>query len=510
MNLEALRDQLALLPTYLSNHLLLTVVALSVGIAMSIPLAVLVLRIRALQGPVLALASVVQTIPSLALLALMVPLLGRIGFLPAVIALTLYSVLPVLRNTVTGILGIDADITEAARGIGMTNTQMLLRVQLPLASPVIIAGIRTATVWVVGIATLSTPVGATSLGNYIFSGLQTQNMTAVLVGCAAAAVLAITLDLLIRLMEVAATRRSAALGLTAAALVAATLIGGLWPLIGGLFGADVRPRATVGAKTFTEQYILARLISDRLDEAGYRVATLDSLGSTVVFDALAAGRIDCYVDYTGTIWANYMNRDDTADPETVLREMSEWLEREHGIVTLGPLGFENAYALAMRREHADRLGIRTIADLATHAPQMSIGGDYEFFARPEWAALRQTYGLSFRDQREMDSTLMYAAVARAQVDVISAFSTDGRIAAFDLAVLQDPRRALPPYDAVLLLSADAMEKPGLARALEPLLGAIPDEAMREANMLVDEEGRPIREAAARLRHAVEQALESRK
>ena len=190
MSWPELQEPLAHLPDYLSSHFLLTVAALTVGAAISLPLAALVIQVRRLAGPVLAVASVVQTIPGLALLALMVPLLGRIGVIPALLALILYSVLPILRNTVTGALGVDRDVIEAARGIGMTDGQILRQVRFPLAAPVIVAGLRTATVWTVGTATLSTPVGATSLGNYIFSGLQTQNMSAVLLGCVAAAALA--------------------------------------------------------------------------------------------------------------------------------------------------------------------------------------------------------------------------------------------------------------------------------------------------------------------------------
>ena len=309
---DALREQLALLPEYLGRHLLLTLTALLIGIGLSFPLAILVTRVRSLRGPVLALASAIQTIPSLALLALMVPLLRAIGFLPAAIALILYSMLPIIRNTVTGIDEVDPNLIEAGRGLGMTPRQLLLKVQLPLAMPVIIAGIRTATVWVVGIATLSTPVGATSLGNFIFSGLQTQNYTAVMVGCVAAAALALVLDVLIRLIEVASSRRSRTMAALAAAGVVLVLGGGLVPVVLSLGQVDDRPGVVVGAKTFTEQYILAALLANQVESAGYRVRQLESLGSTVVFDALVVGRIDCYVDYTGTIWANHMGRDDHA------------------------------------------------------------------------------------------------------------------------------------------------------------------------------------------------------
>jgi osmoprotectant transport system permease protein len=198
-----------------------------------------------------------------------------------------------------------------------------------------------------------------------------------------------------------------------------------------------------------------------------------------------------------------MQRRDMPAAGVVLNEMTEWLRGERGIICLGPLGFENAYALALPRETAARLGIGTIADLAAHAPELTMGGDYEFFGRPEWAALRDEYGLRFRDEVAMDSTLMYAAARAGEVDVIAAFSTDGRLAAYDLTVLDDPRGALPPYDAVLLLGRDVADD--VRAALSPLIGAIDDNAMRQANRLVDVDGRPVSEAARYLLRIVEGA-----
>ncbi|MCG8589435.1 MAG: ABC transporter permease/substrate-binding protein [Proteobacteria bacterium] len=496
--MTGLGEELARLPLYGGSHVLLTLAALGTGIAISVPLALVVVRIRPLAGPVLAVASVIQTIPSLALLALMVPLLGRIGIVPALVALVLYSVLPILRNAVTGLLEVDPDVLEAARGMGMTDAQILLRVRLPLALPFLVAGVRTAAVWTVGVATLSTPVGATSLGNYIFSGLQTQNTTSVLVGCVAAAVLAIGLDTGIRLSEVALARRRPRLALGLLAGLGALLVLATAPRWLERPGDAGLPVVRVGTKTFTEQYILGAVLAARLEGAGFRVETRDSLGSTVVFDALAADEIDVYVDYSGTIWANHMKREDAPGAERVLEELAQWLDAQHGILSLGPLGFENAYALAMRRDRAQALGVDDLVSLAPATPGLRIGGDYEFFARPEWKAVRDAYGLRFDEEQSFDSTLMYGAVVQGEVDVISAFSTDGRIAAFDLLVLDDPRQALPPYDAVLLLSPGARERPRVVAALEGLVGSISDTAMRRANQLVDLESRSVREAAESL------------
>jgi osmoprotectant transport system permease protein len=218
----------------------------------------------------------------------------------------------------------------------------------------------------------------------------------------------------------------------------------------------------------------------------------------VAFDALVASEIDVYVDYTGTLWTNHMQRRDAPGAERVVAELTAWLDGEYGVALLGGLGFENAYALAMRRADAEALGIHAIGELAPHSGRLSIGGDYEFFARPEWRAVRDAYGLAFREQRTFDPTLMYGAIAAAQVDVISAFSTDGRIRALDLVVLDDPRRALPPYDAVLLLSPEARRHPGIADALRPLLGRIDAERMRRANQLVDVDGQSIETAVSQL------------
>ncbi len=464
--------------------------------AVSVPLGIAATRIAWIEQPALAVAGVIQTVPSLALLAVMVPVLAAldlqsIGFLPAAIGLTLYGILPVLRNTVTGIAGIDPALKEAAQGVGMTPQQQLLRVELPLAMPVIVAGMRTATVWVVGIATLSTPVGATSLGNYIFSGLQTRNSAAVLVGCVAAAGLALLLDGLVRTIEgsLVARRR----GALVAALTAVAL---LYAYAGATFAAPFltgrdRP-VVVGAKGFTEQYILSDAIARWITrQTGRPTRLVQSLGSSVAFDALEAGEVDLYVDYTGTIWANMMNAGgDGATPgrQAVLADVRRFLESRE-ITLAATLGFNNTYALAVRAAEAERLGLGTISDLVSVAPQLSIGSDYEFFNRTEWPAVRDGYGLAFAELRTMDPTLMYEAVAEGEVDVISAYSTDGRIAAYDLRLLADDRKAIPPYDAIIVAGSRlARDAPEVIDALRELDGAIDAETMRAMNREVDEGG----------------------
>ncbi len=484
-------DAFARLPDYLASHVLVSVTALALGLGFSLPLAILSVRRPVLRAALLGVAGVVQTIPGLALLALFYPLLlalsalservfgkgfSALGFLPSVLALALYSMLPVLRNTVTGLDGIDNRLREAARIFGARPGQILRDIELPLALPVIMAGIRTSAVWVIGTATLATPIGQESLGNYIFTGLQTQNWVLVAFGCVAAAALALVVDQLLALIETGIGRHSrlrvaaGAFGLVAVALVA---------LIPGF----TRAHATyaIGAKTFSEQYVLAALIEQRLNAAGLTASRRPGLGSNVLFDALASNEVDIAVDYSGTLWANRMHRSDVLPRAQVLSELSRWLETTHGIRMLGGLGFENAYTLTMSAKKAQALGIRSIADLAAHAGQLTIAGDYEFSARPEWEALRKAYGLNFRTERQMQPEFMYRAVADGEVDVISAYTSDGQIATLDLVVLADPRHAIPPYDAVLLLSPRRAYDEALIAALTPLIDAIPVELMRAAN-----------------------------
>jgi osmoprotectant transport system permease protein len=484
-------EQLALLPTYLSAHLRLTLAALLLGLLASVPAGVLVTRVRWLEAPVLGLAGVIQTVPALALLAVMVPLLSGmglqgIGYLPALLGLILYSLLPILRNTVTGLAGLDPAVLEAARGLGLTPRQQLFWVELPLALPVIAAGIRTATVWTVGMATLSTPVGAPSLGNYIFSGLQTRNTDAVLVGCLAAAALALTLDALLRQVVLGLTARGRVrAGLGAAGILAL----GAWSLLAGparRTGAEAPVR--VGAKTFTEQYVLAEILARYLGaQTAHPVTVTSSLGSTVAFDALRRDEIDVYVDYTGTLWSTVMGRSGSGGGrQAVLEEVRSWLRQRHGITLAAALGFENSYAFALKRARAAQLGVTRLGELTPHAPQLLAGSDYEFFGRPEWRAVQAAYGLRFREQRSMDPSLLYAALARDQVDVITAYSSDGRIAAFDLVTLEDERGAIPPYDAVVLAGPRlARERPEVVAALARLEGRIDVARMRELNRQVD-------------------------
>ncbi len=508
-----MRELLSELPVYAAAHLQLSLVALTLAAGVSVPLGIWASRRPRLAPSVLASVGALQTIPSLALLAFMVPVLAALGSWtsrlldfeiaaigrgPALMALTLYGTLPILQNTVAGLAGVDPAVREAATAMGMTDRQRLRRVELPLALPVMVAGLRTAAVWVVGTATLATPVGAASLGHFIFSGLQTRNYAAVSVGCFAAALLAIALERTIRLLERGLATRRRGLVVSGVGVLASLALLAHVPLAKDR-GVTGREPIVIGAKSFTEQYVLAELLAGWIDReaGGAPTKVLASLGSTVLFDALRADEVDVYVDYTGTLWATILGRSGASPGrESMLAEIRRVLPAEYGIEVAAALGFENAYVLAMQRVRARDLGITSMSDLAREAPRLELGSDYEFLARPEWRALAASYGLSFRSSRSMDPSLMYEALIRGQVDVISAFSSDGRLATLDLVLLREERGVIPPYDAVVLVGPRlARDRPEVVRALRRLDGAIDARTMQVLNGLVDQSGRSPRAVA---------------
>ena len=506
-------DTLLGLGDKLAAHVVLAASAIALGIAVALPLAVWASRSRAVARAALGFASLVQTIPALALLALFFPILlslravfgeslPTLGFLPALLALALYALLPILRNAVTAQANLDPGVLEAADGVGMSGWQKLRLVEAPLAAPFIMAGIRTAAVWTIGAATLSTTIGQPSLGDPIFAGLQTQNWVLVLAGCFASAALALAADLLLGLIERGFARRRRALWL--GGMIAVLLGVGAAAFAQFDWRGDGRETVVIGSKSFSEQYILARLIGQRLEQAGYRVEYRDGLGSAVVHRAVTTGAIDISVDYTGTLWANELGREDNPGRKAMYDAIVDWKERTSEARIFGRLGFENAYAFAMRSDRARELGVSSLSDLARVAPRLTVGGDPEFFERPEWIAVRDMYGVRFADTRNFSPTFMYDALQSGEADVISAYTSDGRIAADRLTVLEDPQEALPSYDALIVLSPQASRDKRLRATLRPLLGAIDVERMQAANYVVDrtEEKRTPAQAAQELADAI--------
>jgi osmoprotectant transport system permease protein len=476
----------------LLQHIVLVGASTAAAVAIGLPVGVLAARRPRLGAPIVWFANVVQTIPSLAMFGFLLPLplIGGLGARVAILVLILYALLPILRTTMAGLRGVDRTLVEAGTSLGMTPRQLLWQVELPLAVPAIVAGIRVAAVIGVGTATIAAAVGAGGLGEYIFRGLSMVDPTVILAGAVPAALLALAVDGALLLAERSLrTRRTRRVPLVLA-LAAVVLVGGAaatsWART-GRHDAAIR----IGSKNFTEQIVLGELLAQQIERAaGLRVERRLNLGGTFICDrALRSGDIDVYVEYTGTAdTAVFKNAADT-DPARVLSRVRQ-AYAAGGLTVLPPLGFENTFAILVRGEDARRLGLRTIADAAPHTGAWQAGFGYEFLQRADgYPGLRDAYGLHFASApRAMDLSLIYRALAQKQVDLVAGDATSGLVAAYDLFMLQDNRHYFPPYDAIpVARSAVLLAHPEVRRALESLAGRITVDDMRQMNRAVDAE-----------------------
>jgi osmoprotectant transport system permease protein len=470
------------------QHLMLVLVSTSVAVLLGVPAGVLAAKRPRIGRPALALANVAQTIPSLALFGFLLPLplVGGIGPRTALVALTVYAVLPIVRTTVAGLRSVDRAVVDAGVAMGMTPRQLLLMVELPLAVPSIVAGIRVAAVIGVGTATIAAAIGAGGLGEYIFRGLAMVDTTTILAGAAPAAALALTVDGLLAWLErglAAGWRPSrAALAAVAAAGFVVVLAAAAWPREEG------RAPITVGSKNFTEQVVLGELMAQALEAEGARVVRRLNLGGTFICDAaIRAGDIDVYVEYTGTAVTAVFHEDVPPDPAQALAR-ARLLYAGAGLTVLDPLGFENTFAILVRSADARARQLRSIDDLRRVASTWRAGFGYEFLQRADgYQGLAETYGLAFANAPvAMDLSLIYKALADGQVDVIAGDSTSAMVDALELARLEDTRRYFPPYDAVpVVRAAVLLERPDVRRALGRLAGRVSEADMRAMNRAVD-------------------------
>ncbi|HXT33844.1 MAG TPA: glycine betaine ABC transporter substrate-binding protein [Vicinamibacterales bacterium] len=477
----------------LLQHILLVGASTAAAIAIGVPVGVLAARRPRVGAPIVWLANVVQTIPSLAMFGFLLPLplVGGLGARVAILVLILYALLPIVRTTVAGIRGVDGTLVEAGTAMGMTPRQLLWQVELPLALPSIVAGIRVAAVIGVGTATIAAAVGAGGLGEYIFRGLSMVDPTVILAGAVPAALLALAVDggLLAAERSLSGRRRSWRSAAVLGALVLAGVIGAAaWSNVtGGSRHAVIR----VGSKNFTEQIILGELIAQQLERStDLTVERRLNLGGTFIADrALRAGDIDVYVEYTGTADTAIFKNPVETDPARVL----ERVRRQYaaaGVTLLPALGFENTFAILIRGDDARKLGLQTIDDAASRSPQWQAGFGYEFLQRADgYPGLSRTYGLRFlAAPKAMDLSLIYRALAQRQVDLVAGDATSGLISAYDLVMLKDNRHYFPPYDAVpVARSAALLRYPAARAALEALAGRITMDDMRRMNRAVDAE-----------------------
>jgi osmoprotectant transport system permease protein len=473
----------------LAQHIGLVIVSTTIAVVVAVPLGVFAFRRPRISAPIVSVANIVQTIPSLAMFGFLlpVPLLGGVGARAATVVLILYALLPIVRTTIAGLKGIDPSVREAGLAMGMSSRELLRLVELPLALPSIIAGVRVAAVVGVGSATIAAAIGAGGLGAYIYRGLSMVDSTVILAGAIPAALLALAVDGALLWVERRLTRRGRRLGRTGlgVSMAAAILLLAATVVMIGRTG----PTVVVGSKNFTEQLVLGELVAQVIErDTGLAVARRMNLGGTLICErALQTGDIDVYVEYTGTALTAVFHQPISNDSRSVFSTVRELYARS-GRTLLPSLGFNNTFAILVRGRDARDRHLSTIEDLAREAPRWSAGFGYEFLERPDgYSGLARAYGLRFRDQpRVMDLTLSYRAVASGQVDVIAGDATAGLIKGLDLIRLEDNRHYFPPYDAAPVARAETLLRyPKVRQALERLGGRISAEDMQAMNYAAD-------------------------
>jgi osmoprotectant transport system substrate-binding protein/osmoprotectant transport system permease protein len=468
------------------EHLEIVAIAILIAAGIGLPVGIFMTRNPRMSRPILAFANVLQTVPSLALFGFLIPLpfIGGIGTRTAIVALVLYSLLPIIRNTYTGISGVDPAIREAGRAMGMTDAQLLWKVEIPLALSVIFAGIRVATVIAVGVATIAAAVGAGGLGMFIFRGVSMVDSRLILAGAVPAAVLALIADFGLGAIQ---KRFSKLLSLVCGVAVIATLT-----------SCSAADRIVVGSKNFTEQIILGELLAQQIErKTNVKVDRKLNLGGTLIcHQALVAGQIDTYVEYTGTALTTMLKEPPSNDSARVYETVKAAYKNKLGIEWTEPLGFNNTFAIIIRRADAQAMSLRTISDAAPQTAHWTAGFGYEFIEREDgYPGLAKAYALRFPSPpRVMDLGLTYKAAAEKQVDFIAGNSTDGLIDALGLVVLEDDKHYFPPYDAVpLIRDATVMKHPEVRQALKELGSKVSEQQMRRMNYAVDGEHKDVKD-----------------
>ena len=492
------------------EHLQLVAIAMGIAVAIGLPVGIWISRHERWQPSVLAIANIFQTVPSLALFGLLIPFLG-IGAPTAILALVLYALLPIIRNTLTGILGVDPNVREAARAMGLTDKQLLWHVELPLSLSVILSGVRVATVLCVGITTIAATIDAGGLGQFIFRGLRQNDNALILAGAIPAALLALIIDGALGWLGYRLSHQSrpdsATLNFpTKFALleapprrvktVGATLIIALLALWGASWARSyyAPQNFVVGSKDFSESVILAEIYAQALEARGVTVRRRYELAGNLAHESLISGQIDAYPEYTGTAFTAILKHKPISDVEKVYNQTKAEYQDKFDLTVGPPLGFSNDFAILVRQKDADKFSLKTISDAVRYTPSHQAGFGQDFMSRADgYPGFARTYGLKFaRPPREMDLSLTYRALSSGQVDMIAGNSTDGLIAKLNLVQLRDDKKYFPPYQAVLIVRDAALKRvPVAAQVLAALKDSITTEEMRALNYAVDGEKRDI-------------------
>lgn len=464
------------------QHITISVIAMLITIAIAIPLAIVLVNRPKIGEVVSQIAGVIQTIPSLAVLGILIPFVG-IGTVPAIIALVLYAIMPIFQNTYAGLTHIDPVLIEAADALGVTRRFKLFRIELPLAMPMILSGIRIATVLVIGTATLAALIGGGGLGTYILLGIQTNNNAALIVGAVLSAILALIASWLIKVLAKVSFKK---LGI---GLITLLVLGG----IGFGWTQLTRPSQTItiAGKMGGEPEILINMYKDLIEEnqPNVHVQLKPNFGGTsFLFKALQSGKVDVYPEFTGTALQSLVKKPNgiNRNPRKAYQDAKRELNAKFKMTYLQPMAYQNGYAMAVRRSTAKRYHLRTVADLARVGGRLKGAFDPDFYQQSDgYPGLQKAYHLSLKSVRTMEPSLRYEALADGRVDVTDAYTTDPQIRQYHLVTLVDSKKFFPPYQgAPLMTNQFAKRHPEVVRDLNRLAGKISTTDMQEMNYQV--------------------------
>lgn len=470
----------------LGEHLQLSLLTLLIAILLTVPLAIYLNGHKNIAKWVLQIAGIFQTIPSMALLGLFIPIMG-IGTLPALSALVIYAIFPILENTITALNGIDPSLKEAGIAFGMNRWERLKKFELPLAMPVIVSGIRTATVMIIGTATLAALVGAGGLGSIILLGIDRRNASLILIGAISSAVLAIGFNVLLKWMEKAKLHivflAFALLMLGVGASFAPTLL-----------EKHEKEHLVVAGKLGAEPEILMNMYKLLIEENSDLVVEVKpNFGKTdFIYQALKKGDVDIYPEFTGTVIGSLLQPAPKVsnDPEEVFEVARDGIKKQDDLVLLKPMAYQNTYAIAVPKNLADEYGLNTISDLKKVEGKFEAGFTLEFNDRDDGnKGLKSVYGLNL-NVATMEPALRYQAIASGDIQIMEVYSTDPEIQKYKLKILEDDKQLFPPYQGAPLMKAQLIDRhPELENILNKLAGKITEEEMSRMNYEVAIEGK---------------------
>ncbi|AWX95127.1 ABC transporter permease/substrate-binding protein [Streptococcus suis] len=475
----------------LFEHLRISLLALIIAIAIAVPLGLILSSKKRLTEWSLQITGIFQTIPSLALLGLFIPFMG-IGTLPAVVALVIYAIFPILQGTLTGLGEIDPSLEEAATAFGMNKWEKLKKFKLALAMPILMSGIRTASIMIIGTATLAALVGAGGLGSFILLGIDRNDSALILIGAVSSAVLAVLFGYGIRLLQDKKPKT-----ILLALLVTLFTVGASYVPMLNFSTKQLVIAGKLGAEPEILINMYKLLIEDRTD---IKVEIKPNFGKTsFLYEALKSGSIDIYPEYTGTITSTLLKNssmDLSTNSDEVYTYAKEAILEQDGLFYLAPMAFQNTYALAVTEDYAQKNGIEKISDLAKVQQTAVAGFSLEFNDREDGnIGLKNLYNLQL-NVKTMEPALRYEAIKSGNVQIIEAYSTDSKVVTYKLKILEDDKRLFPPYQAAPLLSKETLEKyPELEQALGVLAGNISTEEMTRMNYAVDVEGKSAEQVA---------------